>query len=68
MLADVSPNLLEVAPGESCTFAVHIVNPTSLIDAYEVSIFGLDPNWVSIGQQRLSLFPAEAGDVQVTLA
>jgi hypothetical protein len=67
MLADVSPNLLEVAPGESCTFAVHIVNPTSLIDAYEVSIFGLDPTWVTVGRQRLSLFPAESGDVEVTL-
>ena len=66
MLADVSPNLLEVAPGETCTFAVHIVNPTSLIDAYEVSIFGLDPNWVTVGQ-RLSLFPAESGDVPVTV-
>ena len=67
MLADVSPNLLEVAPGESCTFAVHITNPTSLIDAYEVSIFGLDPNWVRIPQHRLSLFPAEAGDVEITI-
>ncbi len=68
MLADVNPNLLEVAPGESCTFAVHITNPTSLIDAYEVSIFGLDPNWVMIPIQRLSLFPAEAGDVEITVA
>lgn len=68
MLTDISPNLVEVAPGETCSLSVRITNPTSLIDAYQVSIFGLDPNWVSIPEQRLSLFPSEAGDVEVLIS
>ncbi len=68
LLTDINPNLLQVGPGESCTLAVRITNPTSLIDAYQVSIFGLDPNWVSTSPNRLSLFPGEAGDVEVTIA
>ena len=68
LLTDINPNLLQVGPGESCTLAVRITNPTSLIDAYQVSIFGLDPNWVSTSPNRLSLFPGEAGDVEVTIS
>lgn len=67
LLTDISPNLLQVAPGETCTLVVRITNPSSLIDAYQVSIFGLDPNWVTVTPNRLSLFPGEAGDVAVSI-
>ncbi|HEY4331979.1 MAG TPA: hypothetical protein VGM78_05400, partial [Ilumatobacteraceae bacterium] len=68
MHADVTPTLLEIAPGETCAFSVRITNSTSIIDAYEVSLFGLDPNWVTVKQTRLSLFPSEAGDVDIAIA
>lgn len=67
LLSDITPNLLQVAPGETCRLSVRITNSTSVIDAYQVSIFGLDPNWVTTSPSRLSLFPGEAGDVEVTI-
>lgn len=68
MHADISPNLLEVGPNETCSLTVRITNTMDTIDAYEVSLFGLDPTWVTVDPPRLSLFPTEAGDVQITVA
>ena len=45
MHADVSPALVEVAPGEKCSLKVRVTNSTATIDAYRVSLFGLDPAW-----------------------
>ena len=66
--ADVNPTLVEVGPGESCSFLVTITNSSPLIDAYSVTLFGLDPTWVGVDQPRLSLFPDESGVVAVTIA
>lgn len=67
MYADVSSTLVEVGPGETCTFSVRVTNTTTMIDAYHVSLFGLDPEWVSASPARLSLFPDEIGDVEITI-
>ena len=67
MYADVTPALVEVGPGETCTLSVRVSNTTALIDGYQVSVFGLDPAWVSIEPPRLSLFPDEAGTVEVSI-
>jgi len=65
MFADVSPALVEVGPGEICTIAVRITNTTTMIDGYQVSLFGLDPEWVTVTPSRLSLFPDEIGNVEL---
>jgi len=67
MLADVSPALVEVAPGEKCSLTVRVTNSTATIDAYRVSLFGLDPAWVEVSKPRLSLFPSESGEVELEI-
>jgi hypothetical protein len=67
VLTDITPNLVEVAPGEMCSLSVRVTNSTSTIDAYQVSVFGLDPAWVTVSQARLSLFPSESADVEVSI-
>ena len=63
------PLLVELPVGQTAQLAVTITNTTSVIDAYTVRVFGLDPQWLTIEPSRVSLFPAEVGlvDVGVTL-
>ncbi|HRE00869.1 MAG TPA: carboxypeptidase regulatory-like domain-containing protein, partial [Ilumatobacteraceae bacterium] len=67
MYADVTPNVAEIGPGESCTVTVRVSNSSPLIDAYSVQVFGVDPQWVTVSPPRLSLFPDESGTVEVTI-
>ena len=61
------PETVAVAPGESGSISVAVTNSSSVIDAYRVQVFGLDPSWVEIEPARLSLFPGETGNVEVKL-
>jgi hypothetical protein len=63
-----TPMVIELPVGEPATIAVSITNTSSMIDAYDIDAFGLDPTWVTVSPQRLSLFPSEVGIVEVTLA
>ena len=61
------PDTVAVAPGESGLISVAVTNSSSVIDAYRVQVFGLDPSWVEIEPARLSLFPGETANVAVNL-
>jgi hypothetical protein len=61
------PETVAVAPGESGLISVAVTNSSSVIDAYRVQVFGLDPSWVEIEPARLSLFPGETANVAVNL-
>jgi hypothetical protein len=61
------PDMVAVAPGESGLISVAVTNSSSVIDAYRVQVFGLDPSWVEIEPARLSLFPGETANVAVNL-
>jgi len=65
--ADVTPTQIELMPEGTATLTVRISNPTTTIDAYQVSLFGLDPAWVRIEPRRLSLFPSETAEIAVTV-
>ena len=61
------PDTVAVAPGESGLISVAVTNSSSVIDAFRVQVFGLDPSWVEIEPARLSLFPGETANVAVNL-
>lgn len=61
------PESLEVEPSERASFDVTITNTSTVIDAYIVQAFGVDPAWVSTTPDRLSLFPGEVGSVTVDI-
>lgn len=68
MYADVTPIQVELMPEGTATLTVRISNPSTTIDAYDISLFGLDPSWVRVEPRRLSLFPSETDEVLVTIS
>ena len=62
-----TPMVIELPVGEPAQIAVAITNTSSMIDAYDVDAFGLDPAWMTVTPTRLSLFPDEVGIVEVTV-
>jgi hypothetical protein len=63
-----SPLLVELPTGQPARITVSITNTSALIDAYSVRAFGLDPQWMDVSTNRLSLFPSEVGTVDVGVA
>jgi hypothetical protein len=63
-----SPLLIELPTGQPARITVSITNTSALIDAYAVRAFGLDPQWMEVSTNRLSLFPSEVGTVDVDVA
>ncbi|HWL41339.1 MAG TPA: carboxypeptidase regulatory-like domain-containing protein [Ilumatobacter sp.] len=59
------PDTVDVVPGDSGMISVSITNTTSVIDAYRVQVFGLDPEWVTVTPPRLSLFPGQTERVEI---
>jgi hypothetical protein len=61
------PDNVAVSPGESGNVSVAVTNSSSVIDAYRVQVYGLDPSWVRVSPERLSLFPGETANVSIDL-
>lgn len=59
------PESVDVTPGDAGRISVSITNTTSVIDAYRVQVFGLDPEWVKVTPTRLSLFPGQTERVEI---
>ncbi|HSL74023.1 MAG TPA: carboxypeptidase regulatory-like domain-containing protein [Ilumatobacteraceae bacterium] len=59
------PDTIVVSPGADGYASVAITNTSSVIDAYRVQVFGLDPEWVEVSPTRLSLFPGETANVDI---
>lgn len=59
------PHLVEVQPGEGGIVTVTVTNTATVIDSYEVEVYGLDPRWVEVSPAKLSLFPGETGSVTI---
>ncbi len=59
------PESVDVTPGDAGRISLSITNTTSVIDAYRVQVFGLDPEWVKVTPTRLSLFPGQTERVEI---
>ena len=62
-----TPLLVELPPETASRIMVTVTNTTSVIDAYSVRAYGLDPRWVTVTPERLSLFPGEVGTIEITI-
>lgn len=65
MLADVSPRRIAAQPGRVITLAVTIRNTGDIISGHRIRVLGLDPAWVTVDREHLSLFPGTATTVLV---
>jgi hypothetical protein len=59
------PHHVEVEPGQGGFISVAITNTADVIDAYSVQVFGLDPTWVEVSPERVSLFPGDTANIDV---
>jgi 5-hydroxyisourate hydrolase-like protein (transthyretin family) len=67
MRADVTPSSIDLDPGRPTALAVSIYNDAPVIVAYRIRVLGLDPAWVTVDEDRLSLFPDTSETTQVLL-
>ncbi len=67
MRSTMSSDSVEVSPGESGTISVAVTNTSAVIDAFHVQVFGLDPSWVTVTPERLSLFPGQTEHVDISV-
>lgn len=65
MRAVVEPRKITTYPGFPVDFVVTVTNALHLVDAYTVRVLGVDPDWVTVDQERLQLFPGTVGEFQV---
>ena len=66
----ISPDTITATPGKPFIISVSLVNNTPVIDAFRVTVLGVDDHSVKVEPDLVSLFPDAAGtlQVQVTLA
>jgi len=63
---DVSPDRAVVSPGSPVSLTVAVTNTTDVISGHQVRVLGVDPRWVELSQERLSLFPGATATCVVT--
>ena len=67
MRVEVTPRHCSVVAGQSAVITVSVTNSASVISGHRVRLLGVDPRWVTLDQDRLSLFPDATGVVVATV-
>jgi 5-hydroxyisourate hydrolase-like protein (transthyretin family) len=68
MRVDITPRRLTAPPGTPVVFTVTVTNTSDVISGHSIRVLGVDPRWVSISEERLSLFPGSVGSAVITLS
>ena len=53
----LTPNLLEVMPGQEVQALVEVENTGHILDVYSIEVAGLDSSWVNLSEGNFSVFP-----------
>ena len=61
MRVDAIPAHATLILGQPLVVSVQVYNTAPVISAYTVRVLGVDPAWVTLDQDQLSLFPGHAG-------
>jgi hypothetical protein len=67
MRVDVEPRSATVFPGQPTVLTVRVVNTATVISGQRIRVLGVDPRWVRLDQEQLSLFPDAAGVALLTV-
>ncbi|WP_370250080.1 carboxypeptidase regulatory-like domain-containing protein [Nocardioides sp.] len=67
MRLDISPRELQALPGVPQQIALTITNTGTVIGGYRLRLLGLDPAWVQLDSEQVSLFPEESGTITATV-
>ncbi len=67
MRVDAFPAHATLTPGQPLVIEVQVFNTEPVISAHRVRVLGVDPAWITLDQDQLSLFPDTMGVVVVTI-
>src|SRR5262245_31048244 len=68
MYVDAAPIQVDLPIGQVGRITITLLNTSSVIDAYSVRVFGLDPDWVRVAPNRVSLFPGAMSTVEMVIS
>ncbi len=63
MRVDVTPRQAEIVPGQPQPITITITNSSTVIGGYLIRLLGVDPGWVRLDTEQVSLFPDESRTV-----
>ena len=58
---EVSPRRLSAVPGQPATVIISLANTATVITGHRIRVLGVDPRWVELDTDELSLFPDTTG-------
>ncbi len=64
----VDPASLDVIPGESVEATVSVQNLGDIVDVFTLEVDGIDPSWVTLSTDSMSLFPGDEADSKLTVS
>ncbi len=64
----LSHKSLQINPGEKAEVTLTVQNFSEIVDRYKITIDGVDPSWVSVSREELSLFPKDQDQVKISFA
>lgn len=63
----LSPDRLQVTLGESVATTATIKNAGDVVEAYSITVEGIDPQWCTLSVSSVSLFPGDQEQVRLTI-
>jgi subtilisin-like proprotein convertase family protein len=54
---------LSLAPGDSAEVSIVVTNTSEVVDAYSVTVLGLDPRWFDLSASEVRLFPKQQSTI-----
>lgn len=61
MRVEVTPRRCSVVAGQTAVVTISVTNTASVISGHRIRLLGVDPRWVELDQDELSLFPDATG-------
>ncbi|WP_276942741.1 carboxypeptidase-like regulatory domain-containing protein [Ferrimicrobium acidiphilum] len=63
----LTPTRQSIEPGREAVFSLTVTNTASVIASHQIKVLGLDPSWVRIDDEVISLFPDDTGSTTIHL-
>ncbi|HYP19909.1 MAG TPA: choice-of-anchor L domain-containing protein, partial [Chloroflexia bacterium] len=58
---------VDLGPGEAATLQITVTNASDVVDAFGLTVLGLDPAWYTLAPAEVSLFPRKSSQIQLQL-
>lgn len=64
----LSQKAIQINPGEKAEVTLTVQNFSEIVDRYKITVDGIEPTWVSISREELSLFPKDQDQVKISFS